>query len=313
MQISRRDFMIGSTLAGSGVLTAGLLAATAPDFHFPTSPKDRIAVASYSFRSVIDTPKNRANSKQSALIPLKDFAERVARKYGVHGVELLGQHFPSRDDAYLQELREAVKAAGSRIVNLPVSIGASVYDADATRRALAVANANKWIDTAVAIGCNSVRVHMQGNAPDADLAAETLRTVAGYGEAHGVVVNLENDDPKSEDAFFVARVIDNANHPWLRALPDFCNSMLPHGGKGSDEKFNYDAVTAMFKRACNISHVKDSEIDAGRVFRVDLARTFAIARQSGYKGWFSIEWEGEGDVWVENGRLIDESIRQLAG
>jgi hypothetical protein len=78
-----------------------------------------------------------------------------------------------------------------------------------------------------------------------------------------------------------------------------------------DEKFNYEAATAMFRRAYNISHVKDSEVDGGKTVRVDLERTFSIAKKSGYKGYFSIEWEGAGDVWVENGKLIEQSLRYL--
>ena len=114
-------------------------------------------------------------------------------------------------------------------------------------------------------------------APDAVRAAESLTAVAQYGASKGVVVTLENDDIFSEDAFFVAKVIDQVNSPWLRALPDFCNSML----KG-DEKFNYEAMTALFRRAYNICHLKDSEVDGGKVVRIDVARTFAIAKASGY-------------------------------
>ena len=91
------------------------------------------------------------------------------------------------------------------------------------------------------------------------------------------------------------------------ALPDFGNSML----KG-DEKFNYDAVTAMFRRAYNISHMKDCEVDRGKVYRVDPERTFAIAKAAGYKGYFSIEFEGEGDPYEGTQKLIDASLKSLS-
>jgi sugar phosphate isomerase/epimerase len=300
MKSTRRAFSMA--LSGAAVAwSAG------PGLRFPEKPRERLAVASYSFRSLMDTPRNRTGARGNELIALKDFAGAMVRKYDVHGVELLGQHFPSREPAYLRELREAVRRAGSRIVNIPTSVGGSLYDTDAARRAVAVENAKKWVDTAVAVDCPGIRVHLQGAAPDAGRAAESLRKIADYGEMKGVTINLENDDPATEDAFFIVKVIDQANHPWLRALPDFCNSML----KG-DEKFNYEAVTEMFRRAYSICHVKDSEVDGGRTVRVDLARTFDIARKSGYRGYFSIEWEGAGDVWVENGKLIEQSLRYLS-
>ena len=85
-----------------------------------------------------------------------------------------------------------------------------------------------------------------------------------------IVVNLENDDPSSEDAFFIVEVIERAKNPWLRALPDFCNSMLLD--KGAD--YNYRAVTAMFQNALTICHVKEIESDNGKLFRVNLEKDF---------------------------------------
>lgn len=304
MQYSRRSLLLRS---GFAVAAARDVFAAAPAIKFPSAPRDRLAIASYSFRSLMDTARNRTRVPQAELIALKDFPARMAQKYNVHAVELLNQHFPSTEPAYLRELREAVRTAGSRIVNIPTSLGASVCDAEEARRSAAVETAKKWLDNAVALDCPSIRVHIQGPksaTPDVELAARSLQAIATYGESKGVVVNLENDDPTTEDAFFIAKVIDQVNNPWLRALPDFCNSMLR-----ADEKFNYAAVGAMFQRAYNISHVKDSEVEGDKTVRVDLARTFDIARKSGYKGFFSIEWEGAGDVWEENGKLIDQSLR----
>jgi len=286
-------------------------AASAPALRFPSAPRERLAVASYPFRAFIDSPRNRTRTPQGTLMDIKEFPAMVAARFQIRGVELLGEHIRSTEPAYLRELRAAVKDAGSRVVNIPTSLGASVCDPDSARRALAVQNAKKWIDAATALDCPSVRVHIQraGSAsPDTALSAESLNAIAQYGASQNVVVNLENDDPGSEDAFFLAKVIDQVNSPWLRALPDFCNSML-----GGDEKFNYDAVTAMFRRAYNIAHVKDSEVDHGKVFRVDLGRTFAIAQTSGYKGFFSMEFEGEGDPYSGTQKLIDESVKYLAG
>jgi hypothetical protein len=99
-----------------------------------------------------------------------------------------------------------------------------------------------------------------------------------------------------------------AAHPWLRGLPDFCNSMLL--GKG--EAYNYEAVKAMFEHAHGISHVKDSEVDGKKVYRVDVAKTFAIAKAAGYRGYFSMEWEGAGEPYAGTQSLIDASLRALA-
>jgi sugar phosphate isomerase/epimerase len=307
MQTNRRNFLIASALLTP---IQRLSAAAAPNMRFPTTARDRLAVASWSFREHLDTAENRARKSHGSLMNLTDFPAMVVDRYKIHNVEILGQHMPSTTPAYLKELRAAVQHAGSHVVDLPAGGDASLYDPDAKKRAAAVEDGKKWIDVAIALDCPSVRLNISGAKgvkPDAALTADGLGAIAKYGASKNVVVNLENDDPEVEDAFFIVKVIDRVNSPWLRALPDFCNSML----KG-DEKFNYDAVTAMFQRAYNIAHLKDSEVDNGKVFRVDLARTFAIAKASGFKGYYSAEFEGQGDAYAGVAKLIDAGIKYLS-
>ncbi|MGD0299003.1 MAG: sugar phosphate isomerase/epimerase family protein [Bryobacteraceae bacterium] len=307
MPTSRRNFLISSVLLAP---VRRLTAAAAPNMRFPTGARERLAVASWSFREHLDTAENRAQKTHGNLMALKDFPAMVAQRYNIHNVEILGQHMPSTSPAYLKELRAAVQRAGSHVVDLPAGGDASLYDPDQKKRAAAVEDGKKWIDVASALDCPSVRLNISGAKgvkPDVALTAEGLGAIAQYGASKNVVVNLENDDPEVEDAFFIVKVIDRVNSPWLRALPDFCNSML----KG-DEKFNYDAVTAMFQRAYNIAHLKDSEVDNGKVYRVDLARTFAIAKASGFKGYYSAEFEGEGDAYAGVAKLIDAGLKYLS-
>ena len=307
MQTNRRNFLIASALL-TPILR--LSAAAAPNMRFPTTARDRLAVASWSFREHLDTAENRARKSHGSLMNLTDFPAMVVDRYKIHNVEILGQHMPSTTPAYLKELRAAVQHAGSHVVDLPAGGDASLYDPDAKKRAAAVEDGKKWIDVAIALDCPSVRLNISGAKgvkPDAALTADGLGAIAKYGASKNVVVNLENDDPETEDAFFIVKVIDRVNSPWLRALPDFCNSML----KG-DEKFNYDAVTAMFQRSYNIAHLKDSEVDNGKVYRVDVGRTFAIAKASGFKGYYSAEFEGEGDAYVGVAKLIDAGIKYLS-
>lgn len=285
---TRREFLAAAALAVSG-----------PSIRFPTAARDRLAVATWSFHDQFEHSK----------LDMKNFAAMVADRYKIHNVELLGQHLPSTTPEYLKELRAAIHGAGSHVINVPAGGRASLYHSDPQQRAAAVADGKKWIDVAVALDSPSVRLNLagvKGVTPDPVLAAEGLTTISQYGASKNVIVTLENDDPNTEEAFFIVKIIDRVNSRWLRALPDFCNSML----KG-DEKFNYDAVQAMFQRAYNICHVKDSEVDEGKIFRIDLKRTFQIAKSANYKGYYSIEFEGEGDPYKGVEKLADATLKYI--
>lgn len=312
--ISRRNFIKKSTVAATAALGAarGLFASTSElRIEFPTEARERLAVASWPFRAYMESPTNKwARDAKLPGMDLKDFPAMVVERFGLHGVEPLDQHFRSTDLAYVGEVREAAEKAGVRVVDIPCGVGASFYDPDPAKRQKAVEGGRKWVDIARALGAPSIRAHIEGSRrfkPDAELAAESLRKLAAYGEEQHIIINLENDDNATEDAFFIVEVIQKVNSPTLRALPDFCNSMLTH-----DQAFNDRALEAMFPLASNIAHVKDSEVgDGGKLYTVDVAKCFEIAKAAGYRGYYSMEWEGREGPYEGTQKLIDESLKYL--
>jgi sugar phosphate isomerase/epimerase len=303
------------------ISTGSFLAATTPnafasgqsDPHvaFPTAPRDRISVASYPFRAYIDIPDNHDRDPKRPGMDLTQFPSEVVTKFGVHNIEPLAQHFRSTDPAYLAKFRQALQKEHVRVVNIPTHIEASFYDADRAVRQKAVAVAKKWVDVAVELGSPSIRPHINGvsgSTPSVQRAADSLREVADYGARKNIVVTLENDDPVTEEAFFIVKVIDAVSNPYLRALPDFANSILT-----DDAAYNYRAVQAMFERAYSICHVKDGEVDDhGKQFNIDLEKTFDIAKSTHYRGYFSIEFDAPGDPYAPTSKLIEQTIHYLS-
>ncbi len=113
--------------------------------------------------------------------------------------------------------------------------------------------------------------------PDLERTADSLARVAEYASAKNVVVSLENDNPVSEDPFFLVKVIEKVNSPWLRALPDFCNTLA-----AKDPDYAYRGIDAMFGHAYSIAHVKSSETNSqGITVHVDMAKTFGFMKRHG--------------------------------
>lgn len=240
---------------------------------------------------------------------IKDFAAFVVKNFGVHNINPLSGHFRSSDDTYLDEFRAAVAKASSHVVDLGLS-GGQFYDSDASKRKAAVDYGRKWIDVAAKIESPSVRQHLSGSKgvkPDAAVAAESLGQLAEYGSKRNIIVNLENDNPIAEDPFFLVEVIQRVNSPYLRALPDFGNSL-----QGHDQEYNERAVKAMFKYAYGMAHVKDTLEEKGKVYTVNLKNMFAIAKNSGFQGYFSMEYDtNSGDPVQGTQKLVQESLTYL--
>jgi sugar phosphate isomerase/epimerase len=321
MSTTRRQFLAQSAGAAAGTLLIPALARAAansePSVQFPVAPRDRVSVAAYPFREFIVGWKGEDGNSPGAAPPtqrmeLKDFAAHVAEKFNVHKIEPWSPVFPSTAPAYLDQFRTAVEKAHSAVVDIAVDGEASPYAADPAQRAKSLASSKQWIDVGVALGSPSIRTHIhqaKDSKPDVARAADTLLHVADYAQIRNVVVHFENDDPISEDPFFIVQVLDKVNSPWLRALPDFGNSLAAH----DDEDFNYRAMDAMFAHAYGICHVKDGEPDAhDKPTHVDLARTFAILKKHGYKGYCSMEYDAPGDPYKPTAELIEQTIKYLS-
>ncbi len=289
--LNRRQFLAAASLL--------------PSVKFPSDPRHRLAVATYPFRDVIFSSRKPGAGK----LTLQQFAATIHEKFNVYGIEPWSPHFESVESAYVAELAAAFNKARLKVVNIPCDVRVKLCGT-AEEREQALATYHRWIDAAVTLGSPSIRVHCPAGPDPADIscAVEGLKALAEYGKSKRIVINLENDNPSSEDPERIVKVIDAAATPYLRSLPDFCNSMLIH----NDQDYNARSLAALFPHAYNISHVKDVEFSNGKPYRVDMDRIFAIAKKAHYRGYFSMESESEGDPHESTKLLIGAAVRNLS-
>jgi sugar phosphate isomerase/epimerase len=313
---TRRHFIARTAAAGATAILwpevkPAIAADSGPNLKFPVLIRDRIAIASYPFREVIAGAHDKPYPSTIPKMDLKNFAVFVRSKFNINKIEPWSEHFRSLDAKYLNELRAVVEKSGGGIVNIAVDGEHSPYAADKAEREKAVSFSKQWIDIASAVGSPSVRTNMppaRDSKPDLDRAADTLARVAEYGAAKNILVNLENDNPVSEDPFFIVSIIEKVNSPWLHTNPDFANSLTT--GK---TEYAYKGIAAMFQHAYSICHVKAMEADEkGQLVHVDMAKTFGILKNSNYKGYCSMEFDSAGDPNQGTSDLIEETLKFLA-
>ena len=308
---TRRRFLAQCATAAAGVWLGPSLtqahAGSAPNLQFPAQPRERIAIASYPFREFIAGKE----SKTAKPMDLKDFAAHVMEKFQIDKIEPWTGHFPSTDPKYLEQFRATVEKARAAVVNIAVDGEHSPYALERSEREQAIAFSKKWVDNAVAIASPSIRTNLpraKDSKPDLDRAAESLARVAEYASTKNVVVSLENDNPISEDPFFLVALVEKVNSPWLHTLPDFGNTLA-----AKDPDYAYRGIDAMFRHAYCISHVKSSETNSqGVTVHVDMAKTFGLMKQQGYKGYCSMEWDDAGDPYPGTAELIRQTVQYLS-
>lgn len=92
-------------------------------------------------------------------------------------------------------------------------------------------------------------------------------------------------------------------------LAAFGNTLASH-----DKDYNARGVSAMLNHAWNMCHVKDSvQSEDGRIQHVDLKSMFALARQSGYRGYYSMEFDTRaGDPIPGTQNLVQQTLHFLS-
>lgn len=242
---------------------------------------------------------------------LPQFAATIVEKFHVYGIEPWSAQFESPEPAYIRQLHQQFQDAGVRVVNIPCDVRVQPCGT-AEQKAATQESWQKWVEAAVILGSPSIRVHaaVAPGAPPDDIACavESLKAITAYGATKNIVINLENDNPRGENPERILQVIEAVNSPFLRSLPDFCNSMQIH----DDQEYNAGMLAKLFPHAFNISHCKDIEVVRGKELRVDMDRIFAIAKKSGYRGYFSMETEGSLDPYVGTTNLIATAMKNLA-
>jgi hypothetical protein len=210
---TRRRFVIEtvSALAGASALLPAMVRAAGdtaqPSMRFPEQPRERIAIASYPFRNYVAGRKDGVGGDK---LELKDFSAHVAEKLNIRKIEPWSDHFRSLDQNYLQDIRAGVEKAGGMIVNIAVDGEHSPYAVDKAEREKSVAFSKQWVDAAASVGAPSIRSNIakaNDSEPNAQRAADSLSQVADYAARINILVNMENDNPVSEDPFFIVQVI----------------------------------------------------------------------------------------------------------
>jgi len=271
----------------------------------------RVAISTWSLHNYFATTRDEDFKLPGEMLELLDFPEMIADRYKVHHLEICAPHFASTEASYLQNLKARLQKAHSHVVNMPIDIEelwteGGLSDTKPQVREKAVAACKKWIDIGKEIGTRAVRcdpgkMNPQNLAP----TVSSYKELAAYGSARGVDVIVENHGGVgSEHPEELVKLFQDVHNDFFGALPDFAN--FP------DEEIRERGLKLLFPYARVVCHAKGLEFDAeGRETKFDFPRCMEVAKQAGFKGLYSIEYEGPGDPYVGVQQVLNELVRYL--
>jgi sugar phosphate isomerase/epimerase len=313
----RRDFLArlaAGVVSGDLGHSGGAFAYTKQRrHHFPGLPPtlDRIAISSWSLHNYFRATRESTFNLPGPTLVLLDFPDMIVDRYRIRHFEFCASHFPSTDPAYLKELKYALVHTQSTVVSLAVDIDqcgpdGAFSDPDHEARLAAFEAVKSWVDVAHSLGVKFISV-APGKFDPENLArtAESYKTLATYALVKGVHVIVENQsgfgDEHPED---LTRVINLAGPGRIGALPNFAN--FP------DEPTRAKGLKLLFRLAPTICHAQGMEYHAeGTETAYDSSQAIEIAKQSGFRGIYTIEFDGPGDPYSGIQKTLDELLKYL--
>jgi sugar phosphate isomerase/epimerase len=238
-----------------------------------------------------------------------NFASK-AHELGFEGLEYVNQLYKDVVDSKNQPAalknfisKNNKKAAAHSLKNLLIMIDneGDLSVSSAIERKKSVENHHKWVETAAAMGCHSIRINLFGVTDPkkwVENSKESLLALGTYAAKYNVNVIVENHGYLSSDAGLLMEVINGVNLPNCGSLPDFGNFCLERAGGarwGANcirEYDRYQGVEELMPRAFAVS-AKANEFDAqGNETGTDYKRMLQIVKNAGFNGYIGVEYEG---------------------
>lgn len=249
-----------------------------------------------------------------------DFPLIAKKTYGISAVEYVNGLFggtkmdfkeAAKNSTYLNELLKRSKDAGVFNHLLMVDDEGSLAVPEDIERLKAVDDHKKWIEAAKLLGCLTVRVNLHGDgAPDAKKVAsiDSLSRLGDFAKTMQINIVTENHGHESSNGAWVADVMKQVNKPNVGTLPDFGNWCLSDDwgdtqGECKDYYDRYQGIKEVLPYAKGVS-AKTYDFDSnGEQPKMDYKRLIGLVKDSGFKGYIGIEFEG-------NNQTEDEGIRK---
>ena len=250
--------------------------------------RNRLACNSWPFRAYFDTPQmHEYRNAKYPLLTQAEFPQFLADHFQIHNVEFLPQHFVDTDSTTIKKVKAGLKKANSRCCNLMgLEIPGGVFAPNPSVKGISE-EADRWVKVALALDCRSITVALTGKeSPDAGTAARNLAPFVEIAHKHAIKVLFHNDSLKTESAEILNAVIAELGKDRTGTCPDFGNFATRSAA------FALSQLRLLAPHASTICHAKDGIADGPKFYADDFAASMKVMRDAGFRGLYSLEFEG---------------------
>jgi sugar phosphate isomerase/epimerase len=262
--------------------TAGLAltAYVAPTLGRPAADTmDRIAMGTlimrYRFKQT--KPKEMATIPNELTLP--EVAGYYRDRFGVRQIEFWSNHFESIETPYLTTVRDSIKAAGSKLLNVQFDFPYDLAAASESDRTESVKTVKQWIDACAFLGTACVRVNPGKPRGVVENSIKSLKEVNDYAKCKNIIVITANHFGLEMSPDVHVRVVKEAGPENIYTEPDFGN--YPH-------KTMFASLEKIIPYAYIISAKTDEFNSQMEHTSYDFDKCVRMCEDAGFKGRYMV-------------------------
>ena len=285
--LHRRDFLRATGIVSVGSLGLRLLAADEPAQRgVATGARLLPGCCAYSYGSYLGKGK----------MTMEQFIVEAVN-LGVLGVDITTYWLKSTEPAYLASLRNFAYRHGMPFSGL--AIGADLCQPEGSKRKEIIETVRKWVDATAIAGASHLRVFgdkLPAGATEeqgVQWVVETMKAACEYAASKGVILGLETHSGLSTRAANIVAILRGVDSPYAGCNLDISNF----------RENPYEQIQTCLPYATH-AHIRDFYGEPKKP--LDLDRVWQMFAQSGYKGYMSVEYEGEEDAMSGVPKLINK-------
>jgi sugar phosphate isomerase/epimerase len=221
---------------------------------------------------------------------------------------------------WLDKLVAKMVATGTKVQHISNNAPTNLASSDNALRKAGVEIGKKWLDGAAILGAKSVRMNSpqalgpsirpqavrdpSNGYPKNDeimpyvaKAIDSYKEMADYGGDLGIRVTLENHWGLAADPMNIRIIIEEVNHPYCEASPDFCNWEYDY--------MLFSGLKALAPYAHTNVHAKYWDRWGTKN---DVQRSTRIMLAAGFKGTFALEYEAGPLNGIEGAKYLYKEV-----
>jgi len=287
--MKRRDF-----LSRTGMTAGALLAGPALFSNVvKADPMSRIGLTTVVFRNKFSSTNPDLTSDE---LTLMDIPQYFSERFGIRNLEFWSEHFESREQAYLKELKKSIQKYGSRLINIQADTpGKDISNPENGNSALAVQELKEWIDVGKFLGSKMVRASFMHKSFEEGM--KSMKLLIDYANSQGVILLAENH-------FDLLSVPEN-HLELAKKMKGEGFGLLADFGNYPDDIDRYEALKMIAPYTLLVSaktHAYDEDYNH---ISFDFNKCVQIMEAGGFRGIYSLEQWENGPLNYDFEKIVD--------